>query len=145
MKASWEKEKILVLKEEITTRRGRGGRSERQREKWCVEKQRKERKWKKKEKKERYKKRKRWKKCRELFQGFGEKKSDKHKEKKVSEGKRRQPKVRWTIGKFGKWLLLLVTVAQSWVGANAASEEAQSNNESITRMWQEMEVKERRS
>ena len=50
---------IRVLKEGSTKKRRKGGRSERQREKWCVGKKRKEGNWKKKskkKKKERYKK-----------------------------------------------------------------------------------------
>ena len=105
----------------------------------CVEKQRKKKKKWRRRKKEKYKK---WK-CRESFQDFGVKKSDKHKEKKVSEGMRRQPQTRRIFGKCGKWLFLLLMLVQSWGHANAASEEAQGRNESATRMWQQMEVKER--
>ena len=39
---SWEKGEIRVLKEGSTKKRGKGGRSERLREKWCVGKKRKE-------------------------------------------------------------------------------------------------------
>ena len=41
-----------------------------------------------------------------------------------------------------KWLFFLLVIGQSWVGANAASEEAQGRSKPTTRMWQEMEVKE---
>ena len=42
----------------------------------------------------------------------------------------------------GKWLFLLLIIGQSWLGANAASEEPQGRSEPVTRIWQEMEVKE---
>ena len=41
-------------------------------------------------------------KCRKLFQDFGAKKADKHTEKKVSERRRRQTKVRSTLKKCGE-------------------------------------------
>ena len=119
-------QELRVLKEDSTKRKGRGGRSERQRDNWCFEKKR--RKW--------------WKKCRELFQDFGVKKADKHGGKKVSERRRRQPKIRWTSGNCGKWLFLLLIIAQSWECANAASAEAKGRSEPQARMWQDMEVKE---
>ena len=96
----------------------------------------------KKKKKERCKEMKRLKKFRELFQGVFAKKAEKYREEKVSERRRKQPKVWWTLGKFGKWLFLLLLIGQSWVGADAATEEIQCRCEPMERMQQEMEVKE---
>ena len=47
---NWKEENICVPKEE-GIQWGKGGRSERQREKWCDEKKRNEGKWKKKKRK----------------------------------------------------------------------------------------------
>ena len=85
---------------------------------------------------------KKWLKCRELCQGFFAKKTEKNIEKKVSGRKRKQPKVRRTLAKCGKRLFLSLMVAQSWLGASAAFEEAQGRSGPVTRKWQEMEVKE---
>ena len=92
--------------EESTKRRGTGGRSERQREKWCDEKKRKEGKWntkkKKKKKKKRYKEMKRWKRGRLVMKRFFAKKAEKNKEEKKCKIRRKQPKVRWTWEKVWK-------------------------------------------
>ena len=53
-----------------------------------------------------------------------------------------QPKVRWTLGQCGKWLFLLLIIGHDWLGASAAFEEAQGRSGPVTRMWQEVEVKE---
>ena len=53
----------------------------------------------------------------------------------------RQPKVRWTLGKFGKWFFILLMIGQSLVGAEAASDEARRRSGQMTRMQKGTEVK----
>ena len=85
---------------------------------------------------------KRWKKCSKLVKSFFDRGREKNREKKTRKRGRRQPKVWWTLGNSGNRYPFLLMIGQSWVGANAASEETLCRSEPMTRMQQEMEVKE---
>ena len=146
-------------KEEVNDR-GRSGVMKRRGRKENARKKKEERRKKKKRKKEerrkkkeerrkkkekkRKKKKKRseemiwWKKCRELDKSFCAKNARKNREEKEKESKnkRRQPKARWTLGKFGKWLSILLIIGQSLVGANAATDDKSAErNRSLSKQW----------
>ena len=53
----------------------------------------------------------------------------------------RSPKVRQTLGKYGKWLFLLPITGQNWLSVGAAAEGQQRRTEAVMRMHQEVQVK----
>ena len=65
-------------------------------------------------------------------------KGRKEKESKRSE---KRTKARQTLEKFGKWLFLLFESGQNWLSVNAAAEGPQISTEAMTRMQQEVQIK----
>ena len=63
------------------------------------------------------------------------------------EGKQRRerrPKARQTLGKFGKWLSLILLLEQNWPCVSAAAEGQQRRTEAVMRIQQEVQVKDYR-
>ena len=60
-------------------------------------------------------------------------------EKKEKEGRKRdiRPRVTQVLGKYGRWLLLLVLLVQNWWCVNAAEEELQRETGMLERMRQQ--------
>ena len=141
-----EKEEMTVLKEESTKRRGRGGRSGCQREKWCVEKQGKDKE--EMEEEEQVEEVEEEGKIQEMevveevpriIPMFW---CEEGRQAQRKECKRRnKEKTQATVDQVWEMNFSLADGCKKC--ANAASEEAQGRNESVTRMWQQMEVKER--
>ena len=61
--------------------------------------------------------------------------------RKRSEGR---PKARQVLGKFGKWLFLILIVGQNCPSVSSAAEGQQRRTEAVMRMQQEVQVKEYR-
>ena len=66
------------------------------------------------------------------------KEDEKEKERRKREGR---PKARQTLGKFGRWLFLLLLQGQNWLCVSAAAEGPQKRREAMVRMQQEVQVK----
>ena len=118
---NWKEDKICVPKVESITKKGEGGRRTCQWAKWYGKKRRegkwKKKKWKKKKKK-RFKEMRWSKKCRKLAESLFAKNAGENKKEKAGRWKCRQPKVRWTLAKFGKWLFIVLMIGQSLVACS---------------------------
>ena len=66
------------------------------------------------------------------------------KKEKWSRKRARRPKARHALGKFGKWLFLLLILGQNWRSVNDAAGRPQRRAEAMVRMQQEVQVKEGR-
>ena len=67
--------------------------------------------------------------CKELIKSLslmGVKEGKWEEESKL--GNKRRPKAMQTLGKFGKWLFLLLIVGQNWLSVSAAAEGPQRKN-----------------
>ena len=63
---------------------------------------------------------------------------------KESTRSERRPTARQTLGNFGKWLFIVLILAQNWLCVSAAAERPQRGTEAMVRMQQEVQVKESR-
>ena len=116
------------------TREGRSHQVERCR----VQEKLKEEKWKKREKKK--KKKVKYRKVKFMSPSLlGLKKGKKERESRRSE---RHHKSTRAFAKFGKWLFLFLIVGRIWLSVSAAPEGPQRRTEALTRMQQELRVKE---
>ena len=67
-----------------------------------------------------------------------EKEDEKEKESRKRDGR---PKARQTLGKSGRWLFLLLLLAQNWLSVRAAAEGPPRRTEVMEKMQQDMQVK----
>ena len=82
-----------------------------------------------------HRKRKWWKKCKELIIRLFMMRSG---EWQKGEGKQKR-----CLGKFGKWLFLLLILVKNWLSVSAAAEGSQRRTEAVISMQQEVQIKER--
>ena len=109
---------------------------------WKKEKWRKKKKKKRKKKKVKHGKRRWWEKCKDIIMSPSMMRRKKGEKEKESRRRARRPKARQTLGnEIRKWFFLLI-MGQNWLSVSAAAEGPQRSTEVMTRMQQEVQIKE---
>ena len=75
-----------------------------------------------------------------LIESLFSKETEKNEGTEARKRRRRWPKVRWTLVKFGRWFLLSFLIGQDLVRINAALDDVQYRSGRMTRMQEEVKA-----